>query len=279
MIAPRYRVKRLAAGAALGAWWGSLTGLMAWMLAGWDRGLLVESMLAGAALGVIAGAVAARALDSLIARYVEEIALETASRQGWPYNALEAVEPYEAPSMEERWLDIDSEDMVKLWGLVEGIASKLSNRRLNTAVVVVSEEGLPEAAYPDYAPIIIDDYDGDYDYEVSVSVADDWVIVYLRIDVAAALVDALREGDRLEAGDEEILRSAYDIAKGIAMAIGQSEDLAAYSAYKALLKLIKEGYIVAPDSLVAAMPFEPDDVKRRVKEQVRLESEADKPAV
>ena len=79
------------------------------------------------------------------------------------------------------------------------------------------------------------------------------------------------EGEKGVIESEGELRALYDVAKAIALSNIDDEALAAYAAYKALVKMIRAHRLAVPERLRDLLPFEDRDLRRRVREQVAEE--------
>jgi len=79
------------------------------------------------------------------------------------------------------------------------------------------------------------------------------------------------EGEKGVIESEGELRALYDVAKAIALSNIDDEALAAYAAYKALVKMIRTHRLAVPERLRDLLPFEDRDLRRRVREQVAEE--------
>jgi len=79
------------------------------------------------------------------------------------------------------------------------------------------------------------------------------------------------EGEKGVIESEGELRALYDVAKAIALSNIDDEALAAYAAYKAIVKMIRAHRLVVPERLRDLLPFEDRDLRRRVREQVAEE--------
>jgi len=79
------------------------------------------------------------------------------------------------------------------------------------------------------------------------------------------------EGEKGVIESEGELRALYDVAKAIALSNIDDEALAAYAAYKAIVKMIRAHRLAVPERLRDLLPFEDRDLRRRVREQVAEE--------
>jgi len=79
------------------------------------------------------------------------------------------------------------------------------------------------------------------------------------------------EGEKGVIESEDELRALYDVAKAIALSNIDDEALAAYAAYKAIVKMIRAHRLAVPERLRDLLPFEDRDLRRRVREQVAEE--------
>ncbi len=255
----RRLVREVGLPALIGGWAGTITVyvVVEAVSGGWGKTVAVA---VGGAVGAIVGI--GLALKGRLGK-TEKIQA-TADDVSSSYSSLSDLIGYEM----EAPVEFTGEDLLKLWALTKSLVEKLSSRPLETAVVIVSEEGVPEAVYPDDAPIFIDDEEDSYD--VTAVLEEDWVIAVFPVEAAVTALNAIDDGV-VRIKSEEELYVLYMLAKRLAYALGQRPDIAAYSAYKALLKLANEGVIELGEDMARLLPLEPEDVRRRVREQVGLE--------
>jgi hypothetical protein len=269
---------RAAVALVAGAWAGAVT---AYILSDALALALEPWVLAS---GAVVGALLGLATYSLIKRGSEED-IDYYPWEAYGYTAEELEEARGGSAGEgyvgeagrlgageaETYLDeFDDETMLKVWALTKSILERLTRKALNPVIVVYSDDGVPEAVYPSDAPIYIDEEPRG---GVEASLEDKHVTVMISYDYYVKLVEATREGESFRVRSEEELRVLYELAKKLAVALGQSGAIAAYSAYKALMKLASEGVIEVPESMLEKLPFEPEDVRRMVREQVELETD------
>ncbi len=79
------------------------------------------------------------------------------------------------------------------------------------------------------------------------------------------------EGEVAVVDGEEELRVVYDVAKTIAGSAIDDDAFAAYTAYKALLRMIRSRRLAVPERLRDLLPFEDRDLRIRVRQQVAEE--------
>ena len=79
------------------------------------------------------------------------------------------------------------------------------------------------------------------------------------------------EGEVAVVDDENELRAVYAVAKAIAQSGIDDEAFAAYTAYKALLRMMRSRRLSVPERLRDLLPFEERDLKVRVRQQVAEE--------
>ena len=79
------------------------------------------------------------------------------------------------------------------------------------------------------------------------------------------------EGEVAVVDDEDELRAVYAVAKAIAQSAIDDEAFAAYTAYKALLRMMRARRLSVPERLRGLLPFEERDLKVRVRQQVAEE--------
>ena len=251
-------VREIGLPAIIGWWAGTIT-VYVLVEAVSSGGLKVIAAILGGVLGAIAGVVFASRASGSDEEKVSESSTETSA-----YSSLDELMGYDVAAP----IEFSGEDLLKLWALTKSLVEKLSSRPLETAIVVVSEEGVPEAVYPDDAPVFIDDEEDAYD--ITAVLEEGWVIAVLPLEAAAIILNSIDDG-LLRVKSEEELHILYMLAKKLAYALGQKHEIAAYSAYKALLKLVNEGVIVMSEDMARLLPLEPEEVRRRVREQVKLE--------
>ena len=90
----------------------------------------------------------------------------------------------------------------------------------------------------------------------------------------ALLAEPMRRGDGevADVRSAEELRAMYLVAKSIALSEIDDEGLASYTAYKALVKMIRQGRVSVPRELEELLPFESPDLRRKIREQVAEEA-------
>ncbi|WP_148217199.1 hypothetical protein [Acidilobus saccharovorans] len=177
--------------------------------------------------------------------------------------------------------EYDNEDVFLVYYLVSNIAREVYGRLKSIEMVAFTDDLV--LFYPEPFELGSEGEDeGDYYSDADLDEPDepeaelldgDKLVVKLPAKHFAQLVKVVQGGDGEVAvvNNEEELRSLYRVAKAIAEADINDEGLASYSAYKALLKMIRSSRLSVPEQLKDLMPFESRDLRRRVKEQVMEE--------
>lgn len=184
-------------------------------------------------------------------------------------------------TMEDGDDEYDNEDVFLVYYLVSNIAKEIYGHLKSVEMVAFTDDlvlfypepfelGLEGDEGEDY----YNDADLDEPDEPEAELLDgDKLIVKLPAKHFAQLVKIVQGGDGEVAvvSNEEELRSLYKIAKAIAEADISDEGLASYSAYKALLKMMKNSRLSVPDQFKDLIPFENRELRRKVREQVMEE--------
>ncbi len=100
--------------------------------------------------------------------------------------------------------------------------------------------------------------------------------ILLAPDTVRRLARAVESGmgEKAVIRDEETLVAAYEIAKKAhKVAYGASDEIAAYAAYKAILRLVDSGVLEVDESLLEILPFEAQELRERILAQVKEEKE------
>ena len=226
--------------------------------------------LAGAAVGVASFVLLASAAKGFV-DWLSNIIPPVAAGSGEP----EEQEAEEELAQE----DYTDEDLFLVYYLVDELA-----REMYRHVKSVRLEAFVDGAayvYPELAGEEIDDEGEDYgDDELEEPEepeaefdSEGNLLVRLPESYFAELVSVVRrgEGEAAVVESEGELRSVYEVAKAIAMTGSDDEGLASYSAYKAVLHMIRSSRLVVPEKLKELLPFESRELRRRVREQVMEE--------
>lgn len=173
--------------------------------------------------------------------------------------------------------------------------SPLGGERLENKFLLKSFiKMLIEPALPDIADVkividgdleILDDEELDdllpssvdgWGYVTAIYYSNGNLIVLLDSQVASILMETIERGngDKAVVARNEELVYMYDIIKRAYLTrYPESNDLiAAYVAYKTIQRLIEEGLIEVPRELLENMPYEPEDVRRKILDQIREEN-------
>ncbi|BAA79918.1 hypothetical protein APE_0934 [Aeropyrum pernix K1] len=167
------------------------------------------------------------------------------------------------------------EALFKVWALVKTIVEGAIGRRFEAVIIVADDDeygGVPVAIYPETSVAYVDDdIPGD---EVSVVIEGSTVSVVLPLSVYKVLVDVVEDGETATVKSIRQAKTLYSIAKKIASSSSGDERIAAYIAYKTLVNLSKKGVVRFEGSTLDSIPFENDELRLKIKEQVRLESDS-----
>lgn len=174
-------------------------------------------------------------------------------------------------------VDVDEEDLYLTWLLVDRVIREAVPEVRNVVIVVESDDGVIE--YP-----IIEDVDEfnlrgiETGYKVKAVLYNNGLVkIVMSPDMVERFARAVEDGGGESAviAEDEVLIALYDIAKkAYKVVYGAADDLAAYAAYKAIMRLSKKGVIKAPRNLLELLPFEPSEVREQILHQVREEEES-----
>ncbi len=257
-------------GGLIGAWFGGVTLHIVGMLLGAGASLALTA--AGALVGFLLG----YKLMNRIYRRLEEA--EAGLEKG-------IIVYYESRDAEGRFIDFDfysfddpeaelvygdssDEALINVWGLASSLAQAMSKRPIEVAVVVL-EDGVPVAVYPETAGIEIDDEDGQVR-----AVTGEGGRITVNIDVKSfrALAASIKDGEQLVVRDRAALEALYSLAKALSEAIhGSDNPMKVYIAYKAIRALEERGALKIEPELKARLPLEDEETRRRIREQVEEE--------
>lgn len=147
--------------------------------------------------------------------------------------------------------------------VVEGDMDSLNDLMMDPVTVEEIEELFPAAV------------DG-WGYVTTIYYANGNLIVLLDQQVARTLRNTIERGDGEKAiihGNEELVQ-IYDIVKKayITRYPDSSNLMAAYVAYKTIRHLINSGLIEVPRDLINNLPYEPEEIKAKVLQQIEEEN-------
>jgi len=258
------------AGGLIGAWFGGVTLHITGMLLG------VGASLALTAAGALAGFLLGYKVMGRIYRRLEEaeaglergILVYYGVREG-DARLFDADFMVVDDSEDDLVYSEDSEEaMINVWGLASSLAGAMSRRRLDIALVVL-DEGVPIAVYPETATVEIDDDDAQVR---AVSGESGKITVNLDVRSFKALAASVREGEQVVIKDRGSLEALYSLAKALSEAIhGSDNPMKVYIAYKAIKALEEKGVIRIEPELKARLPLEDEETRRRIREQVEEE--------
>lgn len=168
--------------------------------------------------------------------------------------------------------ELDEDNLLLAWSLFKSLMDRIapSSHRLYLAVY---SGGLPIAVYPpDGLAMVVDGYDG-VEGGPSIEVRGDEVYVNLDYMDYEILASSMEDGERLVDRTGYTITILYLIAKSLAeKLVTPNEAIAAYIAYKAIYKMVRQGIIEASEDALSHIPLERDEVKNLIREQVTRES-------
>ncbi|ESQ20461.1 MAG: hypothetical protein CISAcid_16240 [uncultured Acidilobus sp. CIS] len=226
------------------------------------------SAAAGVAVAALSYLVLLRAVDRVQDWLIQLISELEGGGEG--YLPMEGDEDDEDLSAADYDVGYSTESLFLVHSLVESLAKEMF-RGFSSVVV---EAYLPDAllVYPE--PSDEEVPQGFSEPDGAEAVAEEKrlrVMLDERHYASLARVVSRGEGERGVIESEGELRALYDVAKAIALSNIDDEALAAYAAYKALVKMIRTRRLVVPERLRDLLPFEDRDLRRRVREQVAEE--------
>ncbi|ESQ22168.1 MAG: hypothetical protein MGAcid_17980 [uncultured Acidilobus sp. MG] len=226
------------------------------------------SAAAGVAVAALSYLVLLRAVDRVQDWLIQLISELEGGGEG--YLPMEEDEDDEDLSAADYDAGYSTESLFLVHSLVESLAKEMF-RGFSSVVV---EAYLPDAllVYPE--PSDEEVPQGFSEPDGAEAVAEEKrlrVMLDERHYASLARVVSRGEGERGVIESEGELRALYDVAKAIALSNIDDEALAAYAAYKALVKMIRAHRLAVPERLRDLLPFEDRDLRRRVREQVAEE--------
>jgi hypothetical protein len=226
------------------------------------------SAAAGVAVAALSYLVLLRAVDRVQDWLIQLISELEGGGEG--YLPMEGDEDDEDLSAADYDVGYSTESLFLVHSLVESLAKEMF-RGFSSVVV---ETYLPDAllVYPE--PSDEEVPQGFSEPDGAEAVAEEKrlrVMLDERHYASLARVVSRGEGERGVIESEGELRALYDVAKAIALSNIDDEALAAYAAYKALVKMIRTRRLAVPERLRDLLPFEDRDLRRRVREQVAEE--------
>jgi hypothetical protein len=226
------------------------------------------SAAAGVAVAALSYLVLLRAVDRVQDWLIQLISELEGGGEG--YLPMEEDEDDEDLSAADYDAGYSTESLFLVHSLVESLAKEMF-RGFSSVVV---EAYLPDAllVYPE--PSDEEVPQGFSEPDGAEAVAEEKrlrVMLDERHYASLARVVSRGEGERGVIESEGELRALYDVAKAIALSNIDDEALAAYAAYKAIVKMIRAHRLAVPERLRDLLPFEDRDLRRRVREQVAEE--------
>jgi len=226
------------------------------------------SVTAGVAVAALSYLVLLRAVDRVQDWLIQLISELEGGGEG--YLPMEEDEDDEDLSAADYDAGYSTESLFLVHSLVESLAKEMF-RGFSSVVV---EAYLPDAllVYPE--PSDEEVPQGFSEPDGAEAVAEEKrlrVMLDERHYASLARVVSRGEGERGVIENEDELRALYDVAKAIALSNIDDEALAAYAAYKAIVKMIRAHRLAVPERLRDLLPFEDRDLRRRVREQVAEE--------
>jgi hypothetical protein len=226
------------------------------------------SVTAGVAVAALSYLVLLRAVDRVQDWLIQLISELEGGGEG--YLPMEGDEDDEDLSAADYDVGYSTESLFLVHSLVESLAKEMF-RGFSSVVV---EAYLPDALllYPE--PSDEEVPQGFSEPDGAEAVAEEKrlrVMLDERHYVSLARVVSRGEGEKGVIESEGELRALYDVAKAIALSNIDDEALAAYAAYKAIVKMIRAHRLAVPERLRDLLPFEDRDLRRRVREQVAEE--------
>jgi hypothetical protein len=226
------------------------------------------SAAAGVAVAALSYLVLLRAVDRVQDWLIQLISELEGGGEG--YLPMEGDEDDEDLSAADYDVGYSTESLFLVHSLVESLAKEMF-RGFSSVVV---EAYLPDAllVYPE--PSDEEVPQGFSEPDGAEAVAEEKrlrVMLDERHYASLARVVSRGEGERGVIESEGELRALYDVAKAIALSNIDDEALAAYAAYKAIVKMIRAHRLAVPERLRDLLPFEDRDLRRRVREQVAEE--------
>lgn len=226
------------------------------------------SAAAGVAVAALSYLVLLRAVDRVQDWLIQLISELEGEGEG--YLPMEEDEDDEDLSAADYDAGYSTESLFLVHSLVESLAKEMF-RGFSSVVV---EAYLPDAllVYPE--PSDEEVPQGFSEPDGAEAVAEEKrlrVMLDERHYASLARVVSRGEGEKGVIESEGELRALYDVAKAIALSNIDDEALAAYAAYKAIVKMIRAHRLAVPERLRDLLPFEDRDLRRRVREQVAEE--------
>jgi hypothetical protein len=226
------------------------------------------SAAAGVAVAALSYLVLLRAVDRVQDWLIQLISELEGGGEG--YLPMEEDEDDEDLSAADYDAGYSTESLFLVHSLVESLAKEMF-RGFSSVVV---EAYLPDAllVYPE--PSDEEVPQGFSEPDGAEAVAEEKrlrVMLDERHYASLARVVSRGEGEKGVIESEGELRALYDVAKAIALSNIDDEALAAYAAYKAIVKMIRAHRLAVPERLRDLLPFEDRDLRRRVREQVAEE--------
>ncbi|MCE4604476.1 MAG: hypothetical protein F7B20_05880 [Aeropyrum sp.] len=161
------------------------------------------------------------------------------------------------------------DSLFKVWALVKTIVDRTLGPNYNVVLTVV-DGGVPIAVYPeDVIAFIDDDHINDY----GVIVEDGSVYFNLSLTTYKALVEIVEDGENAKIKTIMQARLLYSLVKELSKAASMEDKIAAYISYKTIISMIQGEVLRMEKNILDRMPFESEDLKRKIREQLRMEEE------
>ncbi|MEB3773786.1 MAG: hypothetical protein GSR86_02510 [Desulfurococcales archaeon] len=168
--------------------------------------------------------------------------------------------------------EAENENAFLVWLLLDRIIRSMSTRRLAVTLHVV-DEGIPILTYPPESSSIDIDL---LEPNNNIKITDDnkSITITLPLETYSRLRDLIEDldGEAIKIEDEETLNTIYNLINEISKELnkGASNIITHYITYKTLIKLIKQGTIIAPEKLIYEVPIQ-DELKNKILQQLREE--------
>ncbi len=152
---------------------------------------------------------------------------------------------------------------------------------IDDVIVLIGDEasGVADLLDPEILDTIIEDLLPDYQdawhNTLTISIINNKLLIILDNYTARILDRILKNGgeDQAKINNFEELKILYNLIKKIYLTKypETNEAMAAYVAYKIILKMIKDNILILPAELLDKLPIEPDSIRRKVLAQIHDE--------
>ena len=229
-------------------------------------------LAAGIAAGVAFYAVANRVVVK-VKGWVEDLARSAAAEYEYDYDEDYEEQYYEEEEEADEEVE-GPEDEFLVYYFVSELARSMFKGLKKVRMEV--EDGDAVFIYPEPTE---DEMEGYQEFpeglkEPAATSSEGSLTVRLPYKYFVLLAEPMRRGDGevADVRSAEELRAMYLVAKAIALSEIDDEGLASYTAYKALVRMIRQGRVSVPRELEELLPFESPDLRRRIREQVAEEA-------